>query len=131
MTPENLMSDLRNQGIILSDKAGRLAYDAPAGTVTPELLVRLRAHKTELLALLQRPDMGTPTPKAPPRPLVPAAPAPPTPEAWFRPGALGPRREDFPYDAETKTHPGWWDYLYELHNRGLVLVGGHIQKSRP
>ena len=50
-------------------------------------------------------------------------------EGWFQEGAAAPQREHFAYDPETKTHPGWWDYLYELANRELAVVNGKVVKE--
>jgi len=52
-TPVELLTDCNAHGIrlTLSDGHG-LEIDAPQGALTPELLARLKAYKTELLALL-------------------------------------------------------------------------------
>ncbi len=117
----DLLAELDALGIHLEADGNRLRF-RPRGKVTTDLAARLKAHKAGLLALLQRPKEATPTPQPAPRPTPPAM-----PEAWFRLGASAPRREHFAYDHETKTHPRWWDYLYEVHNRGLCIVGGRIQ----
>ncbi len=50
----NLLEHCTTQGIQLSlDGGSQLAIDAPAGTITPELLAQLKAHKPELLAFLK------------------------------------------------------------------------------
>jgi hypothetical protein len=51
------------------------------------------------------------------------------PEAWFELGASALSRERFAHDRDTKTHPGWWDYLYELHNRGLAVVDSKVMEG--
>jgi hypothetical protein len=127
MTPSTLLTDLSRAGIVLTAANGRLAYDAPRGAMTPALLLTLKEHKREVIALLQRPQDRKTT--APEHEFLPPDAATSLPEAWFQLGALAPRREQFAYDPETKTHPEWWDYLYELHNRGLVAVNGKIMKE--
>jgi hypothetical protein len=59
-------------------------------------------------------------------------PAPKHPE-WFRAGAIAPSRDSFPkQDGSALTDgadvPDWIDYLYALHNKGLVIVGGIIRE---
>jgi hypothetical protein len=50
---ENLFDDLRAAGVELSiDRDGRLAFDAPADVMTPELLARVRAERDGLMALI-------------------------------------------------------------------------------
>ena len=129
MTIAALLTELTRAGVILTAKADRLAYDAPRGMLTPAILADLKAHKAGLLALLQRPKEETPTPQPSPCPAPPTAPATAMPEAWFRLGASAPQRERFAFDPETNTHPGWWDYLYEVHNRGLMVVNGKVVKE--
>jgi hypothetical protein len=124
MTPSTLLTDLSRAGIVLTAANGRLAYDAPRGAMTPALLVTLKEHKGELIALVQR-RLGGKT-AAPEHSILPPDAPPKWPEAWFQVGALAPRREHFAFDPETKTHPEWWDYLYEIHNRGLAVVNGRV-----
>jgi hypothetical protein len=52
MTGADLVAELRGRGVILSARGERLAYDAPSGVVTAEVLAALKAHKTEILATL-------------------------------------------------------------------------------
>ena len=52
------------------------------------------------------------------------------PETWFQLGATAPQRARFAFDPVTHTHPEWWDYLYELQNRGLKLINGKVVKER-
>ncbi len=51
-----LLADLRRAGVNLSAKGERLAFDAPAGVVTPELRATLQARKAELLAAVRESD---------------------------------------------------------------------------
>jgi len=118
-----LWAELAAKNIELEAAGERLRF-RPREKVTPDLATRLKAHKAELLALLQRPKDTTPPPKPPPPTDPPAM-----PEAWFAVGASAPCREHFAYDPETKTHPGWWDYLYEVHNRRLIVVGGIVRRE--
>ena len=50
---ENLFSDLRAVGVNLFIDDGRLAFDAPGGSMTDELLARVRGCRDGLLALLK------------------------------------------------------------------------------
>jgi hypothetical protein len=52
MTVTSLLGELRALGVRLFLDGGRVAYRAPRGIMTPELLARLSARKAELLALL-------------------------------------------------------------------------------
>jgi len=52
MTALELLADLRSKGVILTVKGDRLAYDAPAGTMTPDLLATIKAHKPAIVAAL-------------------------------------------------------------------------------
>ncbi|MGI9292095.1 MAG: condensation domain-containing protein, partial [Gammaproteobacteria bacterium] len=52
MKPIELINQLRRRGIRISVVEGELELDAPAGTLTEELLEELRASKTELIRLL-------------------------------------------------------------------------------
>jgi hypothetical protein len=108
-----LQGELAAADVRLTIDGDQLAYDAPPGAMTPNLLAKLRKHKHELMALLREAK----TPLDQPVPM---------PEAWFRVGTVAPRREQFAFDPETKTHPGWWDLIYELHNRGLTIVNGKV-----
>ena len=51
----NLLQELRAQGVVLSiANDGRMTYDAPADTLSDELLGRMRAERDGLLALIER-----------------------------------------------------------------------------
>lgn len=47
-----LLVELEAQGVHLTAHGDRLVFDAPAGTMTPERLALMKAHKLELLTLL-------------------------------------------------------------------------------
>ncbi len=55
MNAPSLLTETSRRGIALEAHGGTLRYDAPAGTMTPELKDHLREHKAELLRLLSRP----------------------------------------------------------------------------
>ena len=59
---ETLFSELQAVGVALFVENGRLGFDAPDGTMTPELLARVRAERDGLLALLQGEQPTTPEP---------------------------------------------------------------------
>lgn len=48
-----LLAHLRRAGVLLTAKGDRLAFDAPAGAMTPEVVAMLKARKPELLAVLR------------------------------------------------------------------------------
>ena len=50
---ETLFSELQAVGVALFIEDGRLAFDAPGGSMTDELLARVRAERDGLMALLQ------------------------------------------------------------------------------
>ena len=56
MTALELLMDLRRAGVVLSANGDRLAFDAPAGAMTPARREAIRLHKAELLALLVLPE---------------------------------------------------------------------------
>ena len=58
MSAAHLMNDLDRLGIHLEAHGDRLRY-SPRSAVTPELADRMKAHKLELLAILQW-NVGTP-----------------------------------------------------------------------
>lgn len=68
----DLLAECDAHGVrLLPADDGALGIDAPPDALTPDLLGRLKAHKSELLTLLQpapptAPDLHTPTPEAPP-----------------------------------------------------------------
>lgn len=53
---EDLLHDLAEYGVTVWQEAGQLCYRAPAGAMTPELLINVRQHKPELLVLLAAND---------------------------------------------------------------------------
>jgi len=52
MSTQGLLEELARLDVKVKPNGGNLSYDAPKGTVTPELLARLREHKAEILDLL-------------------------------------------------------------------------------
>jgi hypothetical protein len=54
VSAEGLLRELRELGATVATRGDRLAVDAPAGAVTPDLRADLAAHKGDLLALLAR-----------------------------------------------------------------------------
>lgn len=54
MTLTDLLTSCRRAGIVLNTTGGCIDIDAPAGELTPELLVALRQHKPGLLQVLWR-----------------------------------------------------------------------------
>ncbi len=52
MTTSDILTDLRVRGVVLTAERDRLRYDGPAGTMTPQVVTMLKAHKRELLAML-------------------------------------------------------------------------------
>lgn len=48
-TAHDLYQELSTLGVTIWQEGGQLRYRAPAGTVTHDLLARLRTHKDELL----------------------------------------------------------------------------------
>jgi hypothetical protein len=54
---EILLSELRSRGVELSiDPSGGLAFNAPKGVMTDSIVDRIRAHRDELVDLLERLD---------------------------------------------------------------------------
>jgi hypothetical protein len=53
LTPGELQSDLRAQGVILATDGDWLEFDAPSGVMTPMLLAMLRERKPELIQELR------------------------------------------------------------------------------
>jgi TubC N-terminal docking domain len=51
MSASTFLDSLAAYDVLVWADGAALAYDAPAGAITPELLSGLRAHKSELLAL--------------------------------------------------------------------------------
>jgi hypothetical protein len=60
MSATSLLADLRQRGVFLFRRGDELRWRAPKGTITPELLEWLRAHKQEILDLV---DGQAPTPE--------------------------------------------------------------------
>ena len=58
MTATELLADLDRRGVRLEARGDRLRY-APRSALTPELVERLRSHKTELLAVLSDAGAGS------------------------------------------------------------------------
>jgi hypothetical protein len=56
----SLLAELRQRGVFLFRRGDELRWRAPKGTITPELLEWLRAHKQEILDLV---DGQAPTPE--------------------------------------------------------------------
>jgi hypothetical protein len=56
MTASEVIAEMSRKGITLVARGDRLAYDAPKGVVTPELVTLLRQHKPEILAILTAPS---------------------------------------------------------------------------
>lgn len=52
---ENLIDDCDSLGIELWAESGQIRYRGPRGAITPDLAGRLRAHKAEVLAILDPP----------------------------------------------------------------------------
>ena len=52
MTALDLLATLNRAGVVLSAKGDRLAYDAPKGAMTADLLATIKARKAEVLAVL-------------------------------------------------------------------------------
>lgn len=55
-TANDLYRELSDLGAMLWQEGRQLRYRAPHGSLTPELLARMRAHKAGLLALLSAND---------------------------------------------------------------------------
>jgi hypothetical protein len=49
MTTSELLTSLRDRGVVLTVRNDRLVFDAPVGVMTPELRDLLTEHKAELL----------------------------------------------------------------------------------
>ncbi len=85
MTPaETLLAEAREAGVHLFLYRGELSFETPPGSLTPDLLVRLRAAKQELHALLSAAAADSPQPEAEgpeptPPPVKRPAPAPAMP----------------------------------------------------
>jgi TubC N-terminal docking domain len=53
LTAKGLLHDLLDRGVSLTATADRLRIDAPAGTLTPDLVAAIRDRKAELLSLIR------------------------------------------------------------------------------
>ena len=51
-TAVELLADFGRLGVVLTANGDRLAFDAPAGAMTPAVVAMLKARKPELLAVL-------------------------------------------------------------------------------
>ncbi len=68
MTAQDLLSQLREKGVVLKTSDGdRLVIDAPKGTITDELRDALKAHKSELLQILKSENAPKPPAIAAPK----------------------------------------------------------------
>jgi len=111
MSAAELLERLRDAGVDLWADGERLRYDAPAESLTEELLERLRAHKPEILALVRAQALGTR------RPLGPAQ------EGFWLLDALHPKHaganEQFAIRIEGPLEPdvlaGCWQELLDRH----------------
>lgn len=52
-----LLSQIKERRITLSTDGKEIVYQAPRGTMTPELLEAIKAHKSELIELLSAPGV--------------------------------------------------------------------------
>src|ERR1700709_1099402 len=68
-------AELAGQGIRLMVAGDRLRYEGPKSALTPEILVKLRDLKSELLPYLR--DVGAINGAKPPIPILPAGTTPP------------------------------------------------------
>jgi len=57
---KSLLADLRAAGVVLSAAGDRLAFDAPAGALSDDLLARMRADRDGLLSILRGGDPAEP-----------------------------------------------------------------------
>ena len=53
MTAEQLLDHLRDAGVIFTPEGDKLSYLAPPGALSDDLRAAMRAHKAELLAMLE------------------------------------------------------------------------------
>ena len=60
MTAAAVLAEARGRGITLSSRGDRLAFDAPAGAMTPDFRESIAANKGDLLALLAAPPADPP-----------------------------------------------------------------------
>lgn len=59
---ETLLQELQTVGVTLFIEDGRLAFDAPDGAMTPELLARVRCCRDGVIALLTGDQAAAPEP---------------------------------------------------------------------
>lgn len=59
MTAAQVLEQARALGILLSGSGGKLRYEAPAGSLTPELRQALIVHKAAILDLLDAERLAT------------------------------------------------------------------------
>ena len=60
MSIQALLTELDQLGVKLEADGDRLLYAGPQEAISPELIKRLKVHKTDLLALLQRGEKDIP-----------------------------------------------------------------------
>ncbi len=60
MNPAELLDEIQNRGIRLEARQDMLCFQAPKGTLTPELRQALRQHKPGLLRILPNAYYGIP-----------------------------------------------------------------------
>lgn len=74
MTPDTitLLDELRRLDVVVQVSGGKLRLDAPEGTLTPDLVEKVTACKSNIMAMLTAPLHAGP------------APAFPTPNQWVR-----------------------------------------------
>ena len=58
MSVRDLLMDLDAHGVVLRADGHDLRVEAQKGTLTPELVAEIAAHKTELLDAVRRPRVG-------------------------------------------------------------------------
>lgn len=56
MTAVELLTELRTRGAMVTAMGDRLRIEAPQGSIGPDLVTELSAHKAELLAALSAPE---------------------------------------------------------------------------
>lgn len=59
MRPEQLLTITQEKGIILKAQGSQLAFKAPRGSMTPELVESLKRHKPEIIKILNETQTAT------------------------------------------------------------------------